>query len=125
MTTPEKNAAGLDANQQATLKKLLVDAQATLTSRRSGQLQARTELASDVEDAGDSAFRANSESTLLGLAESEHARLAEIEHALAKLDAGEYGIDEETGEPIGYARLSALPWARYAASTQEALDRRS
>jgi DnaK suppressor protein len=124
MTKLETNPAGLDANQEASLKKLLVEAQATLTSRRSGQLQARTDLASDVEDTGDSAFRANSESTLLGLAESEHARLAEIEHALAKLGTGEYGIDEETGEPIGYARLSVLPWARYAASTQEALDRR-
>ena len=41
-----------------------------------------------------------------------------------KFGTGEYGLDEETGEPIGFGRLSALPWARFAASTQEAHERR-
>lgn len=42
----------------------------------------------------------------------ERALLGEIEHALAKLDAGTYGISESTGKPIAWARLQALPWAR-------------
>jgi DnaK suppressor protein len=118
------NAAGLDARQTQALKKLLLDARAELSSRRSGQLRARADLLSEVEDEADAAFRADSESTLVSLAESEHTRLAEIEHALGKFDSGEYGIDEDTGEPIGYGRLAVLPWARYAASTQEQHDRR-
>jgi RNA polymerase-binding transcription factor len=122
--TNDTNAAGLDSRQQATLRQLLLDARDALTSRRSGQLRERANLASDVEDEADAAFRADSESTLVSLADSEHTRLAEIELALAKFDAGEYGLDEETGEPIGYARLSALPWARFATSTQEQHDRR-
>ena len=40
------------------------------------------------------------------------AQLAEIDAALARVDDGTYGIDEETGEPIDAARLDALPWAR-------------
>jgi RNA polymerase-binding protein DksA len=38
--------------------------------------------------------------------------LQEIEHALAKLDAGTYGVCEECGGPIAEARLEAKPAAR-------------
>ena len=46
------------------------------------------------------------------LATQERALLGEVEHALAKLDAGTYGISEATGAPIRWERLRALPWAR-------------
>jgi DnaK suppressor protein len=46
------------------------------------------------------------------LAAQERALLTEVEHALAKLDAGTYGISESTGAPIRWERLQALPWAR-------------
>lgn len=42
----------------------------------------------------------------------ERALLAEIEHALAKLANGRYGLSEKTGDPIPYERLAAVPWAR-------------
>ena len=38
--------------------------------------------------------------------------LAEIDAAAARLDAGVYGICERCGQPIGAARLEALPAAR-------------
>jgi RNA polymerase-binding transcription factor len=50
----------------------------------------------------------------LGVDERERALLAEVERALAKLDAGTYGIGEKSGEPIPYERLAAVPWARDA-----------
>ena len=39
-------------------------------------------------------------------------QLAEVEHALAKLAAGTYGIGERSGRPIPLARLRVLPEAR-------------
>jgi len=45
--------------------------------------------------------------------------LAEVEHALKKLDNGTYGVCEDSGEPISQARLEALPYARYTVKTQE------
>ncbi|MBX3271655.1 MAG: TraR/DksA C4-type zinc finger protein [Sandaracinaceae bacterium] len=51
------------------------------------------------------------------------ADLGAIEHALAKLARGQYGLCEETDEPIGYARLRAQPWARYAITVQESVER--
>jgi DnaK suppressor protein len=59
------------------------------------------------------------------LAGSRHAErhLTEVEAALARMDAGTYGTSEVSGEPIGYARLSAVPWARFTAIEQEDLER--
>ncbi|BDG05186.1 TraR/DksA family transcriptional regulator [Anaeromyxobacter oryzae] len=48
----------------------------------------------------------------LGVVARERALLAEVERALAKLDEGKYGVSETTGDPIPYARLAAVPWAR-------------
>jgi DnaK suppressor protein len=39
------------------------------------------------------------------------AKLRDVERALAKLDDGTYGTCDECGEPIGDARLEAIPWA--------------
>jgi RNA polymerase-binding transcription factor DksA len=42
--------------------------------------------------------------------------LAEVEHALAKLDSGDYGTCESCGQPIAEARLEAKPAARLCIS---------
>jgi DnaK suppressor protein len=54
----------------------------------------------------------------------ESALLNEIEYALRKFESGNYGVSEESGEPIGYGRLRALPWARRTAREEEQLERR-
>ena len=41
------------------------------------------------------------------------AQLAEVEHALEKMDAGTYGICERCSRPIPLARLRVIPEARY------------
>ncbi|MDQ1431870.1 MAG: hypothetical protein QOF40_2472 [Actinomycetota bacterium] len=48
----------------------------------------------------------------LSILEQLEAELAELQAALERVDAGTYGTDEETGEPIDPARLDALPTAR-------------
>jgi RNA polymerase-binding transcription factor DksA len=48
----------------------------------------------------------------LSILEQLENELAELQAALERVDAGTYGIDENTGEPIDPARLDALPTAR-------------
>ena len=50
---------------------------------------------------------------LVRLAESERRLLAEIDHALSKLEGDGYGLCERTGEPIDKRRLEARPWIRF------------
>ncbi|HEY2516096.1 MAG TPA: TraR/DksA family transcriptional regulator [Polyangiaceae bacterium] len=59
----------------------------------------------------------------LGRVAHDRNRLALIERALQKIAAGTYGISELSEEPIGYARLSAVPWARFTAEEQERVER--
>lgn len=40
-------------------------------------------------------------------------RLAEIRHAMTKIDDGSFGICESCGEPIKAARLEVIPHTRY------------
>lgn len=56
-------------------------------------------------------------------AEHDRTLLAEVEHALQKIDAGTYGLSELSGEPIDYARLESVPWARLTAAEQEMQER--
>lgn len=63
----------------------------------------------------ENAQRAAEQADRLELDERERALLAEVERSLEKLRAGSYGLDEQTGDPIPYERLAAIPWARAAA----------
>src|SRR5262245_57841546 len=60
-------------------------------------------------DSGSETFEREKDLSFLEQLEEE---LAELEAALARIDAGTYGIDEVTGQPIDPARLDAIPTAR-------------
>lgn len=47
------------------------------------------------------------------------ALLADVEHALAKLDAGSYGACERCGRPIPLKRLRIIPSARFDVEHEE------
>ncbi|MBS0255847.1 MAG: RNA polymerase-binding protein DksA [Proteobacteria bacterium] len=50
--------------------------------------------------------------------------IAKIDSALRRIEEGEYGFCEVTGEPIGLGRLSARPIATMTVEAQEAHERR-
>lgn len=115
-------SASLTSAQLATLRGLLV------AERR--RLRGEAAIPSVVADAGPREADPSDEATdsLMqheALAGSQHAErhLTEVEAALARMDAGTYGTSGVSGEPIGYPRLSAVPWARFTAVEQEDLER--
>ncbi len=57
------------------------------------------------------------------LQRSVEATLEDVEHALAKLDDGTFGICEACGARIDRARLEALPQAKYCMSCQSRKER--
>lgn len=54
----------------------------------------------------------------LSILEQVEAELADVEHALRRLDEGSYGTCEACGQPIGDDRLEALPAARFCLADQ-------
>ena len=58
----------------------------------------------------------------LSILEQVDAELADIEHALARLDEGTYGRCEVCSHPIDEARLEVVPAARFCLAHQEAVE---
>ncbi|HEX3394050.1 MAG TPA: TraR/DksA C4-type zinc finger protein [Acidimicrobiales bacterium] len=67
-------------------------------------------------DMGTETFEREKDISILEAIESE---LADVEHALRRLDEGTYGTCEACGRPIDDDRLQALPAARLCRDDQE------
>lgn len=84
-------------------------------------------LQREVRDVGDEAERATRETeNSLELRTRDRYRklINKIDKALIRLDEGEYGYCEETGEIIGLARLDARPIATLCLDAQERWEMR-
>ncbi|GHU01265.1 RNA polymerase-binding transcription factor DksA [Betaproteobacteria bacterium] len=84
--------------------------------------QQTTSHLQDNESTPDPSDRASveEEHTLeLRVRDRERKLLKKVEDAIARIDAGDYGWCEETGEPIGIARLLARPTATLSLEAQE------
>jgi RNA polymerase-binding transcription factor DksA len=59
----------------------------------------------------------------LSILEQVEAELADVAHALERLDEGTYGTCEACGKPIGDERLEAMPAARFCLDDQALAER--
>lgn len=86
-----------------------------------GNLQTETENHPDLVD------RASSEADRaleLRTRDRQRKLISKIDEALRRIEDGTYGYCEETGEPIGLARLEARPTATLSVEAQERHERR-
>ena len=84
-------------------------------------------LQTDTENHPDIADRASSEtdrSLELRTRDRQRKLISKIDEALRRIEDGSYGYCEETGEPIGLARLEARPVATLSLEAQERHERR-
>ena len=104
----------MDANsEQAT------EARARLTAERERLEKTMQEVVAGYRESGgistlsgDAGADSTQADTDIGLQQDIQHQLDEVDAAFARIDAGTYGIDEVTGEPIEPARLDAIPTAR-------------
>ncbi|MGH6987054.1 MAG: RNA polymerase-binding protein DksA [Caulobacteraceae bacterium] len=83
-------------------------------------------LQSETENHPDLADRASSETDRaleLRTRDRQRKLIAKIDEALRRIEEGVYGYCEETGEPIGIARLEARPIAILGLEAQERHER--
>ena len=57
------------------------------------------------------------------LLDRDRKLLAEIDHALKKIDNGTYGFCEGTGEAIPKRRLELRPWCRHSVRYKEGVEK--
>jgi len=86
-----------------------------------------THLQAETENHPDLADRASSETDRaleLRTRDRQRKLISKIDEAIRRIEDGNYGYCEETGEPIGIARLEARPIATLSLEAQERHERR-
>lgn len=112
--------------QQAFFKHLLKEREAQLRSN-AGETAEHLRENSIVPDPADRATIEEEHALELRTRDRERKLLKKVQEALRRLENGEYGWCEETGDPIGIPRLLARPTARFRLklSREENFDRSS
>ena len=114
-------------------KKKLTAFRKLLTERRIELLKQVTDQDDDIgelrdDQPADPLDMAGNSSTLelmTTLSNHERTELAEIDHALGKIEGGTFGICEVSGELIGEPRLMVIPTARYTIEVQSECEKKS
>jgi DnaK suppressor protein len=116
---PRKNEKYMNAKQQEYFRQKLLNWRDELVEESRETI---SHLQHEVRDVGDEAERATRETeNSLELRTRDRYRklIRKIEKALIRLEDGEYGYCEETGEEIGLDRLEARPIATLCLDAQE------
>lgn len=126
---PKKNLAGLSVKELDAFRLLLLSKRRELLgdmssmereALQSGQGSNLSNLPVHMADMGTDNYE---QEFTLGLVEKDRQLLREINHALAKIQDGTYGICEGTGKPINKQRLEIQPWARFSIEHARALEK--
>jgi DnaK suppressor protein len=86
--------------------------------------EARTMAEGDPGDYADRAVASEQAHRLYRAADRDRTLVLEIDHALERIERGDFGLCEGSGDPIEPGRLEARPWARYSRAHLEELRRR-
>ena len=136
--TPRSSAADLPVRPgeepwtDAELKQVRAELEAESVGLRADIAKADSEIAErltdsvrdagdDPADAGTKAFEREHE---LALTQNARDLLDQGERALARIDAGTYGVCESCGQAIGKARLLAFPRATLCVACKQREERR-
>ncbi|ACY18470.1 TraR/DksA family transcriptional regulator [Haliangium ochraceum] len=114
--------ASLSAKQLRALYDKLRGEEARLAEEIRRHISEATE-AERHPDEGDQASQNANQAYLLRYADKQNKQLQQVRRALQKLQTGEYGVCEGSGEPIGVQRLMLRPWTRYSVEYKEQIDR--
>lgn len=115
---------GLTEVQREELQQALLDRRDLLRrniARRRDE-DTRVEPSEHIEEI-DQANASQAQAVALRVMDKEAKLLRQVELALNKFETGEYGLCEGTEEPIGYARLKVVPWARHSVEYKEERER--
>lgn len=119
--------SGLD---EATVRSLQARLQAALKNLSREDQELRHKLASDeviaehaVVDGAEEALSVEANLEVINQIQHERQEMGEIQAALDRISAGEYGLCTECGAPIGERRLSVVPEASHCIDCQEAAER--
>lgn len=121
---PDEEEEYMSSRQQDYFRKLLTDWKRSILSASEGTLQNLQDGPIREADLNDRASSETDWGIELRTRDRQRKLIAKIEAALRRIDQGEYGYCQITGDPIGLRRLIARPVATMTVEAQEAHERR-
>ena len=122
--TPTDDEEYMNERQRQFFRKLLIEWKHSLHTEAGGTLQNLADAPLREPDLTDRASSETDWGIELRTRDRQRKLIAKIDAALRRIDAGEYGYCEVTGDPIGLQRLIARPVATMTVEAQEAHERR-
>lgn len=120
---PNDDEEYMSDKQQEYFRKLLLEWKHSIHQAADQTLQSLQDGPIREPDLNDRASSETDWSIELRTRDRQRKLTAKIDSALRKIDAGEYGYCEVTGDPIGILRLIARPVATMTVEAQEAHER--
>lgn len=121
---PAESEPFMNERQLEYFRRKLLTWKAELLDQSAETLDALTESARNVPDLADRASEETDRALELRTRDRQRKLIAKIDAALRRIDNGEYGYCEMTGEPISLKRLDARPIATMTLEAQEKHERR-
>ncbi|MEL7730128.1 RNA polymerase-binding protein DksA [Citromicrobium bathyomarinum] len=121
---PDDDEEYMSERQQHFFRKLLIEWKRSLHSEAGGTLQSLADTPMREPDMTDRASSETDWGIELRTRDRQRKLISKIEAALRRIDQGEYGYCEVSGDPIGLQRLIARPVATMTVEAQEAHERR-
>jgi len=121
---PSDDEAYMSEAQQEYFRKLLLAWKRLILTASAGTLQQLQDGPIRDADLNDRASSETDWGIELRTRDRQRKLIAKIDSALRRIDDGEYGFCEVTGEPIGLGRLIARPIATMTVEAQQAHERR-
>lgn len=120
---PSEKEPFMNAKQREYFRQRLLNWRGELLRETSQTLQNLQEESLQAPDIADRASAETDRAVELRTRDRERKLVQKIDEALSRIENGEYGYCEETGEPIGLRRLEARPIATLSLEAQERHER--
>ncbi len=121
---PSEDEEFMNDRQKEYFRKKLTDWKAEILRESKGTLDTLQDQSGKLPDAADRASSETDRSLELRARDRQRKLISKIDAALRRIQQGEYGYCEETGERISIKRLDARPIATLSIEAQERHERR-
>ncbi|MDP7150944.1 MAG: RNA polymerase-binding protein DksA [Paracoccaceae bacterium] len=121
---PAENEPFMNERQLEYFRRKLIDWKNELLADSRDTIEGLQDNTRNIPDVADRASEETDRALELRTRDRQRKLVAKIESALRRIDEGEYGYCEVTGEPISLKRLDARPIATMSLEAQERHERR-
>lgn len=120
---PTESEPFMNDRQKEYFRRKLVDWKNDILKESKYTLEQLQEESLHLPDIADRASSETDKAIELRTRDRQRKLISKIDSALRRIETGEYGFCEETGEPIGIRRLEARPIATLSLEAQERHER--